>query len=360
MKQSPSNGKYILQNELRTWSEFKRRASALASQNGSTTSMSTTAKGPPPPPQPYSSPTIPIRRWGGCANGCNHDKISFPRRTRRQNTADFNLPPSSANNENDDNQVTSQEANQIPIIAEPSQSASKPTPRKPTVVPQPPMPEMPFTPASPNDASNDASSGEDEGDRSSEAEEASMSIPRAHQHPVPHAASIMRYLHPGRDFGGSMSGTGTPAEGLSDDSDYFPAMHTLTMTPGKSASGVVNGGGKLKPRATSRLRGREREKSRERKAATRKMSEAEWVAESGMGLGARADALGDGGGTSDDARAERNGETPILKEALKGCMEIEEGCEDEEMDIKVMEKITGEAEIERMKEAEKKGFDEVY
>lgn len=360
MKQSPSNGKYILQNELRTWSEFKRRASALASQNGSTTSMSTTAKGPPPPPQPYSSPTIPIRRWGGCANGCNHDKISFPRRTRRQNTADLNLPPPAANNEKDDNPVTSQEANQIPIIAEPSQSASKPTPRKPTVVPQPPMPEMPFTPASPNDASNDASSGEDEGDRSSEAEEASMSIPRAHQHPVPHAASIMRYLHPGRDFGGSMSGTGTPAEGLSDDSDYFPAMHTLTMTPGKSASGVVNGGGKLKPRATSRLRGREREKSRERKAATRKMSEAEWVAESGMGLGARADALGDGGGTSDDARAERNGETPILKEALKGCMEIEEGCEDEEMDIKVMEKITGEAEIERMKEAEKKGFDEVY
>lgn len=355
MKQSSSNGKYILQNELRTWSELKRRA--LATQNGNTTSLSTTAKGPPPPPQPYSSPTIPAKRWGGCVNGCNHDKISFPRRTRRQNTADLGIHGATADEEKNGYPTTSQETNHIPVIAEPTQAAPKPTPRKPTTSPKPTAPDMPLTPASPNDASNDASSGEDEeADHSSDAEEAATAIPHAHKHPVPRATSILRHLHPGRDFGGSLSGAGTPAEGLSDDSDYFPAMHTS----GKGAPAMLNSSSKLKPRATSRLREREREKSHDRKAASRKMSEAEWVAKSGMGSGARADALGDGGETSDDARLEKNGENLILKEALKGCMEVEEETQDEGIDVMDMESITGEEEIEKLKMAERKGFDEIY
>ncbi|KAF2095452.1 PGAM-domain-containing protein, partial [Rhizodiscina lignyota] len=86
MKQNMDNGKYVLENQLRTWSELKKRAAAVAGneQNGRKQSIS---KGLSNPRE--SSPGIPIRRWGGCVNGCNHAHMDFPRRARRQNTQDF-------------------------------------------------------------------------------------------------------------------------------------------------------------------------------------------------------------------------------------------------------------------------------
>lgn len=313
MKQNPSNGRYILQNELRTWSELKRRTAALASSSASTTSITSTSKGPPHPPSYSSSPTIPVRRWGGCANGCNHDKISFPRRTRRQNTAEFvnglpapaipsTLNSTTAGDEQDDLQIASEKADHTPTITEPT-LPTKPALRKSSSASK----SMPAMPLSPNDASNDASSSsnsESDNDRvgSSEFEEAASFILCGHQHPAPRVAAMMRHLHPGRDFGGSRSGAGTPGEGFSDDSDYFPHKqhnsHAHSHSPGRmtssaSASKIAESTGlpsKHKLRATSR----QRAQSRERKATQRRMSEADWVAESGMGLGARADTLGDG------------------------------------------------------------------
>jgi hypothetical protein len=96
------------------------------------------------------------------------------------------------------------------------------------------------------------------------------------------------------------------------------------------------------------------------------MSEAEWVAESGMGAGARADALGDGDVASDDLEARK--EKPILKEALKGCMEVEEGEEGdgeeevdgEEIDAGVREGHLNEMGVERAREESRRGFGEVY
>ncbi|KAG2412349.1 hypothetical protein HFD88_009906 [Aspergillus terreus] len=66
MKLNPDNGKYVLQNQLRTWSEL-RREKALETQRDRT------AKGLSPLPLTPSDTTPPIRRkWGGCPDGCNH------------------------------------------------------------------------------------------------------------------------------------------------------------------------------------------------------------------------------------------------------------------------------------------------
>ncbi|GME32550.1 phosphoglycerate mutase family domain protein [Neofusicoccum parvum] len=129
----------------------------------------------------------------------------------------------------------------------------------------------------------------------------------ANQKSAPHA--FLR-LHPGRDFGGSHSGAGTPAEGFSDDSDYF---------------------------SSARLRGcsshRERSKVRRRNEKT-------WKEESGMGAGVRADALGDGD-SGDEAEDDDDGEAE-----LTGGDNLTEEERDEI--------------IENAKLKSRKGFGEVY
>ncbi len=73
MKLNPDNGKFILQNQLRTWSQLKReRANSAISQ----------------PPQ---SPIPERKRWGGCPDGCDHEDEERARKkaARRQNTADL-------------------------------------------------------------------------------------------------------------------------------------------------------------------------------------------------------------------------------------------------------------------------------
>ena len=78
MKKDAENGKYILQNQLRTWTEYKRERQA----RGSISQV-----------EPLS---IPMRRkWGGCPEGCSHDQHNHtpkpaPRKPPvRQNTADL-------------------------------------------------------------------------------------------------------------------------------------------------------------------------------------------------------------------------------------------------------------------------------
>ena len=82
MNKNAESGKYYLENELRTWSELKKRAAAIdaadADSNGNAAR---------PTPQSAQSPVS--RRWGGCAFGCDHDKIKFPRRVRRRDTSDI-------------------------------------------------------------------------------------------------------------------------------------------------------------------------------------------------------------------------------------------------------------------------------
>lgn len=283
-------------------------------------------------------------------------------------------PPAHLDGEKDDHPIASQEADHTPTVAEPTPTKLA---RKPSTKVQS-IPAMPPTPASPNDASNDSFSS-DEAGGNSEVEEAAATIPRSHQHPAPRTAAILRHLHPGPSA--SRSGQAMPqGEGFSDDSDYFPGMqhvhahHTHSHNHHHSSPAKTTNG----PHGKSRLRAssRQRQQSKERKLA-RKMSEHSWMEESGMNNGARADTLGDGGETSDDAPpggnrtasptriGEGDNEKSILREALKGDMIVEQSEEErengqEELNVLDAEKKVGEAEIERMKVAERKGFGEVY
>jgi hypothetical protein len=89
-----------------------------------------------------------------------------------------------------------------------------------------------------------------------------------------------------------------------------------------------------------------------------------------MGHGTRADTLGDGDATIDDpvlarsetAAGEEGMEGPILKEARKGNMTVENSEEAREMSDEQLqaEKDIGEVEVDKLQEAERKGFSEVY
>jgi hypothetical protein len=348
MKQSPANGKYILENELRTWSALKKRAAAGEKDKGAngtpTSSRATPLTGASGNATPSS--VVPIRRWGGCANGCNHDKMAWPKRVMRKNTAEFLgnqpvAPMAHVEGEKDDHAIASQEGDHAPTIKEPT--PQKPTRKASTKAAQ--GPSMPLTPASPNDASDDGSddgSSDDEQVMSSEQEDSGPVPPRKH-HAAPRTGAILRHLQPPLSAG----------EGFSDDSDYFPGMQHLHVHHHAA-------------------RRAQREKSKERKAARKQ--EKGWMQESGMYSGARADTLGDGDELSDVGSASyvkvvspstlEGGENmPILKEALKGDMTVDHSAEAEsqaEDDKEVAEKRISEEDVEQMKEADRKTLSEVY
>src|SRR6187402_2359240 len=94
MRKKEDSGKYILENNLRTWSELKRERLALAAAKEKA-SPSTTASTPlsekdkekekkllgGTPAIAEATGTIsppaaiPVRKkWGGCPNGCDHGK----------------------------------------------------------------------------------------------------------------------------------------------------------------------------------------------------------------------------------------------------------------------------------------------
>ncbi|KAH6621794.1 phosphoglycerate mutase family protein [Boeremia exigua] len=344
MKQSETNKKFILQNELRTWSELKRRAAAA----GGTAPASTTPSRTHSQSALTESPTIPIRRWGGCVNGCNHDKFNWPKRPMRKNTVEYLGPPattiatpSPSIEEHEDPPVAAQDGSNPPVIEEPTPSK---LPRKQTTK-LAHVTALPPTPASPNDASADASTSDDDDTRSR-----NPSVPRT--------SAVLRHLQPAH----------TPGEGFSDDSDYFPGMQHLSATAT----------GKSRLRASSR----QRQQSKERKLA-RRQTEQGWKAESGMGTGRRANALGDGdetctSGVEDAGKAaqgeeaqtqtqtqsltEHQHDEPILREALKGDMQVAHGAEQAvpEGEGEGSVHALGEKEIERLEAKEGSVREQVY
>jgi hypothetical protein len=78
MRQKEDSGKYILENQLRTWSDLKREREAERREK---------EKNMPPEKGPESaSALVPKRRkWGGCPNGCNHGGHSYRREKMQQN-----------------------------------------------------------------------------------------------------------------------------------------------------------------------------------------------------------------------------------------------------------------------------------
>jgi hypothetical protein len=93
MRKKEDSGKYILENNLRTWSELKRERLAAAKEkekgNPSKSSelsgkdkekekkLASISTGGDTVASGTSSP-VPVRKkWGGCPNGCDHGKNSF-------------------------------------------------------------------------------------------------------------------------------------------------------------------------------------------------------------------------------------------------------------------------------------------
>lgn len=78
------SGKYVLENKLRTWSELRReralKEKEKEKEGKGATALITTGKDAAKLDKatavqsPVVPAVVPIRRWGGCPNGCDHDK----------------------------------------------------------------------------------------------------------------------------------------------------------------------------------------------------------------------------------------------------------------------------------------------
>ncbi|KAI9746013.1 MAG: hypothetical protein M1818_000694 [Claussenomyces sp. TS43310] len=65
MRQQEGSGKYLLENNLRTWSELKRERAAAAKEKEKDKSAEKIVEN-------ALSPIPQRKQWGGCPNGCNH------------------------------------------------------------------------------------------------------------------------------------------------------------------------------------------------------------------------------------------------------------------------------------------------
>ena len=362
MKKNEDNGKYILQNELRTWSDLQRRA-ALA--NGTKVQA---------PPTTNSGYAVPSRRWGGCSQGCDHAKFHIHKKLRRGNTMDslqhaaltMSLQQSKGKDSNrsgpqeQDNMNASGAGVSMKTKSNMKAKGQSLDEKARDRIKHPKTdPTSDTTPAATNRnlaTTKDTDDGAvdtpvesvSDGDSSSEVDELNRSDSTSPRHLNP-ASRLFRRPTPmilarGRDAGGSRSGVGSPD--FSDESDYF------NMNGRRGSSSVQKRGGVRSPLTaveggsidTSSIpqdrdgndneegrnaNGKAKATSSGRKSARKEQdanvrSEKDWEEESGMTSGRMADALGDMDEDSDD-----------------------------------LEDVT-EEEVEAMKDKSRKGFSEVY
>jgi broad specificity phosphatase PhoE len=175
-------GKFVLQNELRTWSALRRERAARGSISAGS------------PDQP-----IPTRRrWGGCHDKCSdprhdHSASSTKKSPRRQNTADLFK---------DDSELLGDHPQKTQSSSSLSRQVKQDDP----------------------DQSSSTSSTVVEKDFSTEAvsEKLSRSLETSSLDPPPRSTS-----YGGRDGGGSKSGAASPFSS-SDDEEAFPEPTALT------------------------------------------------------------------------------------------------------------------------------------
>lgn len=68
MRKNEENGRYLLENQLRTWSELRRERKEQQQLESQTHANKDAEK------LTRSKTFVSLRRWGGCPNGCNHRK----------------------------------------------------------------------------------------------------------------------------------------------------------------------------------------------------------------------------------------------------------------------------------------------
>jgi hypothetical protein len=279
------NGKYALKTELRTWTEFQARAAVSN------------------PAKVEASPSLTARRWGGCAMGCNHQHMSFPRRTKRQNTMDIvpQLPkPAMEEDEKDDHPIASQEADH----ANGSHTSAKKSSRKIGTNGAPRRPD-------PTQSDGDDDEDDDEydgavsptdghgihGGSSADDEGVNESFAHASNHGSSTRVSTLPYRGPR---------SGSPGD-ISDESDFFDTnVHqlesrmTFRSDASRAALAQIDEGderGSHRRRSSPASPRRQGGDSRYRKASIKG-----WAKESGMTGDKKANALGDV--TDDDKRVD--------------------------------------------------------
>lgn len=288
-------------------------------------------------------------------NGCNHDKIQYPRRIMRKATVDnygTAQPPSmtpieSIEGEKDDHPIAAQEALHDSAVVEavtPRIGRTLST-RKVTSSSL-----IPPTPPSPNDASDNSYTSE-EADTTSEGE---VEGETAKPLPQPRTTAALRHLN----ATGHLAPGG---DGFSDDSDYFPGMQHVHAHRSQQHSplNIVSGlsSTSLKTRSTLRQGSKDRKQ--------RKMSEKSWMEESGMGAGAHADTLGDGKNRCSSPSSTKEGEAEgasILPEAYKGNMQPAEhvAVPPEGAQTSTDGDALTQEQVDQLKNADRRGFGEVY
>jgi hypothetical protein len=112
MRKKEDSGKYILENNLRTWSELKRErlaaAAAKEKAGGAITSAPSLSEKDKEKEQKLlgaggvsptagTSSSIPVRKkWGGCPNGCDHGKHYY-KKENSMHAMQLNGKPTSSN-----------------------------------------------------------------------------------------------------------------------------------------------------------------------------------------------------------------------------------------------------------------------
>jgi broad specificity phosphatase PhoE len=77
MRRQDDTGKYLLENQLRTWSELRKERAALkdaAAANGNNPTNGTNSVAKDGVKLERNKSYAVTRRWGGCPNGCNHSR----------------------------------------------------------------------------------------------------------------------------------------------------------------------------------------------------------------------------------------------------------------------------------------------
>lgn len=234
MTRSPDSGKFRLQNQLRTWSELKRRAAAEKAESSSDPKKLV--------------PDIPARRWAQESEIRSPDSktvepTKIPSKSRNSDAAGRGAIPTSG----DGPSCIEEDEEAFPKL---SSSASSATNQDPRDIEKP------------NAKDTGGILAEDT---------------RQTHRPRP----IPSYMAAGRDGGGSASGAATPDTVAEANPDLESANAKLS-THGASQPSESEDDSENEPNPGSRSN-----------AAPSEEVVRRWTEESGMGSGARADALGD-------------------------------------------------------------------
>jgi len=294
MRKKEDSGKYILENNLRTWSELKReRLAAAAAKEKANPSSPTTATpvsekdrekekkllggvGESSSNNASATSPVPIRKkWGGCPNGCDHGKHAY-RKENSMHAMQLNGKSSAASS---------------PITSEPSSNAlpfRRPTARRW----QSSSDEEEDDPRGRLGPTVDVQRSLDEVVSSPDGTPSFISVEDRLRSRVksPRNDHLLLVKTAGRDFGGSASGNTSQAGSdtefsAEEDARKRLAKGKLVGSAMGKGSGSAAGHGGVVMNGKGKREGMFREQS-------------------GMGRGALADALGDQSDVGSDAGSE--------------------------------------------------------